>query len=587
MKFIRTLAIMLMLASMGLYCGGGGGGASGQGGPEMSPADLGAGDVVASDSTTSEDKVPVDADNSSLGLDEVGLGDLPGENLGDPDGTQPGDTVLTTGSGDSGSGDTGSGDSGTVGTGGSGSGDSGTVGTGGSGSGDSGTVGTGGSGSGDSGTVGSGGSGSGDSGITAGDGTDDDLNNGGVSTGRTITLDSSQGKWYETPKGSLVADSEYQAALNQIKELHGKIKEAKGNQGKNEDKGKGNDDKVTGQDKKIDEKALKEELKALKSKIKALRDKVGFSNKQSGIHTYWANQNLYLQVRNNDKAGWYKLIVVAKNYNGADSGFKLPEDYKFFNLTVRNETTGKSLGGIHIKASDIRYNRGKLLVYLPAGNTDFNILWTNDSYTPDKKWDANIQIKRVALKFHGEQLKTKKRLMRKAHQYSYVEGTWYWDNNTVRTYWANQTIGFEFNNIAAGKYEVTLVAKNYGKVPPKYTAFNVTVESDDNATAKISVPADENKFQKGKTVIDLTGPTTLYFTWTNDMYKPEIGCDANIQIKKVILKKVGDSNRSPMAAYLIAKATKNKVPVAVLFATVAIALGSLFVWNRRKMKANG
>jgi hypothetical protein len=90
-----------------------------------------------------------------------------------------------------------------------------------------------------------------------------------------------------------------------------------------------------------------------------------------GIHTYWANEDLFLDVKNNCKAGWYRLRMEARNYDG-----KLPDFYSHFAVMVKNQRTDKWVGGLLIKASDNNYQTGSMLVYLPEGNTRLNLLWT-------------------------------------------------------------------------------------------------------------------------------------------------------------------------------------------------------------------
>ncbi len=556
MKLWKVLIVVFFLAFAGITCSGkgdgGDGGGGGAGGPGSSPVDQ----KVTDQEATPQDgtQVVLDGDNPASGSDDGGA--LVNDVVDDPANGDSGTTPISD-DGNQGTGDTGQGTGDT----GQGTGDTG-QGTGdtGQGTGDTGQ-GTGdtGQGTGDTGQgTGDTGQGTGDTGQGTGDGTqpiDDDADEPtGDCTGRSISLDSTYGKWFNSPESVLVDADTWKDIKAQIKEKQKEIKELK--KGKNKDK---------------------QAIKKLRAEIKALQDKIGFAKKTGGIWTAWADQNLYLKVRNNCKPGWYKLVVVAKNIHGP-----LPDFYSRFNVTVRNETTGKYVGGIFVKASDKKYHRGRTLVYLPAGNTDLNLLWTNDAYQQGV-YDANIQINKVVLKYAGEKAPVKG-LKRNAFQYSFLEGTWYWDANTVRTYWANQVIGFDYSNLKPGKYEVIVTAKNYGKVPAGYTDFNVKVTTDEGASGVLKIKADADAFNKGKVVLDITGPTTVYLTWTNDKWVPDKGEDANIQIKNIRLKKVGESERSALAAYLIAKTAKNKFLVGGIFFSVAMVLGGLFAWNRKRMK---
>lgn len=401
----------------------------------------------------------------------------------------------------------------------------------------------------------------GDNGSDDDDSDDGDGTVSGKCDNRSIVLDASNGKWYETPKKELMKKKSYNKVIVQIKAIRKEIKELK-----KEKESEG-----------ADKARIKAKVKELRLDIRQLRDTIGFGRIQKGIHTYWANQNLYFKVLDNCKAGWYKLIVIAKNYGDSP----LPDFYKNFNVSVRNEDSGENLGGIHVGASDAMYNRGRMLVRLEEGDTLLNLLWTNDAYRIGE-YDANIQIRRVILKYKGQKA-PRRGLVSRAHQYSFVDGKWFWDDDSVTAYSANQTIGFTFNNLTAGKYKVTVYAKNNGTLPPKFKKFNLSVESDDGAKGDIKINADENKYKKGHCFLDLTGPNTIYLTWTNDESK-DGEYDTNIQIEKIVLKLTGESKRSALAAYMLTKASKNK-PVILIFMSVVAMLGGIFVWNKKKSKA--
>lgn len=396
-----------------------------------------------------------------------------------------------------------------------------------------------------------------DTGDTAGGDSDDD---GTVSdTGptkacskRTIELDTSKGKWFATNPAALtdLSKAEKQALKKEIRALRTQRKAAL--------KAK---DKAT--------------AKALLAKIKSLREKLGHGAKQSGIHTYWANQTLLVHVRGNCQAGWYKLRVTAKNIQGP-----LPDFYKRFSVSVTNDANDRAWGALSIKASDKRYHRSGLLVKLEEGDSTIRLVWTNDAYQQGV-YDANIQIKKVALRY-ARKVKLRKKMARKATDYCYTNGTWFWDKNTARTYWKDQTIGFCFDRLAPGKYEVEVVAKNYGKVPAGYKNFEV-MAAGDGVADQLSIKADEKKFHKGKTVLDLRGGNVLVaLTWLNDRYVPEKGEDANIQIRKVKLKRIGNSDRSALAAYLRSMAGGNRRVTIAILAIAILGLGVTVLLSRKR-----
>lgn len=299
----------------------------------------------------------------------------------------------------------------------------------------------------------------------------------------------------------------------------------------------------------------------------------GHGTNQSGIHTYWADQKLLLKVRNNCQAGWYRLRLVAKNYQGP-----LPSFYKYFNVSVRNESTGRYAGGMLIKASDQSYHRGILALYLPEGSTDLELVWTNDAYE-ENKYDANIQIKRAELKYLRRSRVTHS-LNRAAYQYCDLTGRWFFDNKSAWTYWANQSLGFCYQDLRPGKYEVTLMVKNNGKLNKDYKEFDVMVAADGVADT-VHISADDNRYNKGKVVLDLTGgDTQVNISWTNDMYVPD-KYDANIQIRGIGLKRVGESKRSALSGYLYGTAAGRTILIGTVL-TALLSLFGIYMWNRKR-----
>lgn len=369
-----------------------------------------------------------------------------------------------------------------------------------------------------------------------------------------LTLDTSEGKWTATSNKELFTAQEMKSAREKIAELQEKIKSLKE------------------ADKKDPQIAL------LKAEILAIRAKYGVNRFQTGIHTDWANQPLYLNAKVS-KGGWYNLSITAMNING-----KLPSFYTHFNVSVTNESTGKYLGGVQIKASETSNQSAGLLVYLPEGVSKLLINWTNDAYKQGE-YDANINFTRIALKYKGDK-GPKFGATRRAHQYSYVDGRFFWDGKTVRTYWANQTIGFDYSNLKAGKYKVTVKAKNYGVLPKDYKNFIVRVNSGDGAEATLEIKADEKNFHKGTAVIDITGPTSIYLTWLNDAYKPDKNPveDANIEYELITMKRIGESERSAAVAYLLGTRPGNMVMTLGSIGLLGIVLGAFYVLNRRRTK---
>ncbi len=83
-------------------------------------------------------------------------------------------------------------------------------------------------------------------------------------------------------------------------------------------------------------------------------------------------------------------------------------------------------------------------------------------------------------------------------------------------------------------------------------------------------------------MLDLTGGNIdVELTWLNDKYKKDV-YDANIQIKKIKLKRVGDSERSAIAAYLLGTSAGSRVLLIGTLFLLIIIIGGISIMNRRK-----
>ncbi len=301
-------------------------------------------------------------------------------------------------------------------------------------------------------------------------------------------------------------------------------------------------------------------------------------NNRTALHTYWANQKLVLRITDNCQAGWAKLRIRVRNVDGPK-----PDFYNYFHVAVANNRTGANAGAMLIRASDNGWRLGRIALELPEGDSEFALNWTNDAYKAGE-YDANIQIGAVKLQTlkHPPKRTT---LEKDGVAACYTEGRFFHEaDGSIYTFWADQTAGFCFENLPAGKYEVTIEAKNYGSLPlpSNYKEYQVLVGAD-GVTGSIKIKADEKKYEDGKTVLDLTGgDTTLTLSWRNDSYKEGVH-DANIQIRSVSLKRVGASERSPLAAYIRAAGDRGMIVLAGL-SLLALA-GLLGVYALRKRRA--
>lgn len=369
-------------------------------------------------------------------------------------------------------------------------------------------------------------------------------------------LVTSDGKWFVETPGTVTDDATANSTRAKIADLRAQIKDIIQQQAK----------------KAITRKDAVAKIKSLRAQIAELRSKVGNGgNKIEGIYTYWAYQDLFLKI-NKGESGWYRLIVIAKNKG------TLPDSYDRFSFNVTN-ASGDIIGSFKVKASEKVYNRGSIDFYLesPASET-LNIVWTNDYYV-EGKYDANINIKKVALKKIKEpKQNNKKNGNLQGDQYSSMDGRWFFDKQCAYTHWSGQEIGYTFKNLEEGVYEIEIEVMNEGTLPlPKdYKEFKLDVESDYDS-ADMAIDASDRKWTKGKINMNFPeGTSTVYLTWTNDSYK-EGSYDANIMIKSISVKKVKESN---LTAYLLKTKPGNKIFILAAFLVISGVLAGIYIRNR-------
>lgn len=362
---------------------------------------------------------------------------------------------------------------------------------------------------------------------------------------KVIKIDTSQGKWYNTVEEIILPPKKIPAVL----------------------------DKVNVETKKASVEVQKSQVeKEIQPPhpIKPIKVK--------GIHTYWAYQNLLVTVNSNCEGGKYRLVIVAKNIHGP-----LPEWYHYFVVKVVNQNSGETLGIMKIRASDNHYYRGRLDIKLNKGENVLNILWTNDAWEPNK-YDANIQIKRIFIRKIPAQPK-KQILARNGNDFCDANGRWFVDadRSTAYTYWANQTLSYCFRTKKSGKYEIVIRggnAKNGWPLMPEYKEFKLLVAANGKSNY-ITIPAEQGKYNRGVTTLDLPeGDVVLNVTWLNDLWQPDRGYDANIEVVKVRIKRVGEAD-SPISAFLL---QNPNITYKVLIPSTILVLGILgmIYWFKRK-----
>lgn len=110
----------------------------------------------------------------------------------------------------------------------------------------------------------------------------------------------------------------------------------------------------------------------------------------------------------------------------------------------------------------------------------------------------------------------------------------------IYTNWAYQNLHLKINKGESGWYRLIVIAKNRGTLPDSYDrfSFNLT-NSSGNLIGSFKVKASNRVYNRGSIDFYLDKPAgeVLNIIWTNDYYV-ENKYDANVNIKKVVLKKI-------------------------------------------------
>lgn len=378
-----------------------------------------------------------------------------------------------------------------------------------------------------------------------------------------LSLDTHDGRWFRTPLAELTLPQgiDYEAGKKEMEAKRAILHELQAALKKG---GEGADD-------------IKARIAALREEMQSLRYRIGYGRTQMGIHTYWANQNLLLRVKNVQTPGIYRLGVIAKNMG------PLPPGYRYFNISVRDRDRKKALGGLCIEASDTLYRRGAMEIELEPGSTRLNLVWTNEAWQKSGP-RAVIQIKNIDLRFARKaRVRTASgEIVRTARHYSRMQGIFYWTAAGAVSYWKDQSLVFNFPALRPGAYEISVWARNHdGPLPAGYRTFDVSIDSD-GVEGSVRIPADGRVFRKGTTLLDLTGgDTDLSLTWRNDRYR-EGTYDTNIEIDRVTLRRRGESKRSAVAAYLIGTNTGNRVLVFGALVVLVVVNVGISLWIKRR-----
>ncbi len=292
-----------------------------------------------------------------------------------------------------------------------------------------------------------------------------------------------------------------------------------------------------------------------------------------GIHTYWQDQPLILRIKKNCQEGYYKVTLKGMNFDGP-----LPDFYKAFAVSVKQG--GDDVGAVLIPASDSLYSTGSVILYLKKGDNEFDLRWLNDAYK-EKTYDANFQLNGVSIAFVPNYQPSAK-LAKSPRDFCELDGRFFFGDKTAWTSWANQQITYCFPKLRAGKYEVLIKARNRGRLPDGYTNFAVNVAAD-GVDANLSIPASNTKSGTGKAILDLTeGDKKLSVNWTNDVFISE-DLDSAIEFESISIKRVGESERSKLAASLLQAGSARTILIAAIVMAVISAAG-IFAAGRWKAK---
>ncbi|MBL8018461.1 MAG: hypothetical protein JNM27_02250 [Leptospirales bacterium] len=285
----------------------------------------------------------------------------------------------------------------------------------------------------------------------------------------------------------------------------------------------------------------------------------GKVTKVKGIHTYWQDEPLSIRVKKNCQAGYYKLTFKGMNVDGP-----LPDFYKAYALTLSNN--GEDAGGVVLGASDTVYASSSVTVYLKEGDSTFDVRWKNDAYKKGV-YDANFHLNGVTMSYLPDYVPTP-RLAKNAREFCDIDGRFFFGTKSAWTPSANQQISYCYPSLPSGKYEVAITARNHGTLPAGYQSFQLNIGGD-GVTGSMSIPAASDASKTGKVVLDLTqGDKRLDLKWTNDVYISD-DIDSAIEIETIRLRRIGNSERSQLAAFMPqAGKTRN-----ILF----VALGMLIV----------
>ncbi|MBL8018052.1 MAG: hypothetical protein JNM27_00180 [Leptospirales bacterium] len=205
--------------------------------------------------------------------------------------------------------------------------------------------------------------------------------------------------------------------------------------------------------------------------------------KPSQKYTYWDTEVMRIEVKDSCQAGWQKIKLTGMNIDGP-----LPAWYKYYALTLQNEQSN-AVYGVTLAASDTKSSSATALVYIPKGNSSFQIRWHNDAARKGV-YDANLLLKTVGIVPSDTPLPAPASPMKRTgRSYCDVAGRLYFSEKGAIWYAAHSTATYCFSNLQPGRYRIRLTGGGLGNLPTDYQAFALKVTGGRDV-AVASLPAN-------------------------------------------------------------------------------------------------
>lgn len=285
--------------------------------------------------------------------------------------------------------------------------------------------------------------------------------------------------------------------------------------------------------------------------------------KISGIHTYWENEKLGLEI-NACRTGWYRLSARAINIYGPK-----PDFYGAYHLNLVSQEDGRKYG-LSIKADEEQYRNGSTFVFLYEGQNKIDATWTNDAYL-ENVYDANLQLKQVNVaQYDGTPPKVSS-TSKAARDFCEMEGRFFGQAGSIYTDRPGQNVGYCFTDLEAGEYRLVVSAKNHGDAPEGFESFRVRIQNNDAVAGFMDIPVSSVNYQKGQMTFNVFNERSdIRLSWIND-HAPGESAEARFELKNVRIKRLGPNTESQLTAYMKA-ASPQKILMLLLLSVLTVGL---------------